>query len=549
MPNPTPEEIQMMMGIHPDQVAAQNAFINAAQGDSSGFVGNDENPLAGKNGRINTGGQPPAPSPLPVGAKAYNDDGTPAEMSVTGTAANGRPNIGIVPPHSRPAPIKVEPTSSEGAPSTPAPSGPFPGADISSPTPAAAKPSDSNILTDPIKVQIGADQQREAKDRAEAERIRSTGSGVDQFSQRHHIIGPILKGLSIAGTALAPGLSAAIPGTDMHHNVLQNQADNRVEGDVSDQTKHFNMFDRIEANRMRDEANQSRESQANAKFTAGTEKEDPNSPTGWTAQTVGGEWKPYTPPSNFKQTKGESFAEIQRQRTIEADNQHLTGEKRELYIANGKLPDPGVHVHVPSAASEELEMWKNAFKTEHGRDPNSAEIMEYKRGGAGSKGNQKTFKDTAAIDKYSNDWYNKQRKEVLDEKNKVKSLNPDAAGDDTQLQAEYKRIEGEYNQRVNNFENQKKQWYDQLKGGKPVTVNDEGEVPAQETGNDSDIPQPIASVRTGAQPTPASQPQGQDVGGGFKRGQQVMVDNKPMYITGFNAQTGKPKVSPTPPAQ
>ncbi len=33
------------------------------------------------------------------------------------------------------------------------------------------------------------------------------------------------------------------------------------------------------------------------KFVGGTEREDQNSPTGWTAQTFGGDWKPFTPKS------------------------------------------------------------------------------------------------------------------------------------------------------------------------------------------------------------------------------------------------------------
>lgn len=407
------------------------------------------------------------------------------------------------------------------------------------PAPPAEKPVDMgsvrNLMTTPIRP-ISGDQARENTDRAELDRLRSTGSGVEQFQHRHKFLGPLVRGLSIAGSVLAPGPASMIPGTDLHHDVLVHQAEGRVAQDIGTEKAHSQMANseeaaaaRNEATRVREEGMQDKITQSNAKFIAGSEKEDPNSPTGYTAQTVGGEWKPFTPPSSYKQTKGESFEDVQRQREKEADRLGLQGDKRTSYIANGKVAEPGTHIHVPSAASEELHDWKEAFKTEHGREPNSEEISAFKHGK--SSGSQKTFKDTAAIDKYSNDWYQKQRKVVLDEKAKVHSLNPDAAGDDKQLQQEYARIEQEYKQRSDDFENQKKNWYTQVQGGKPVNVSEPegGGVPEADT---SELPQPIASVRTSgpapiggpvqtpsadqktAKPSPSSEPAkpGSDIG-------------------------------------
>src|SRR5690242_17648629 len=75
------------------------------------------------------------------------------------------------------------------------------------------------------------------KDKAELDRLKSTGSGVDQFAHNHHILGPILKGLDLIGGIVAPGVSMAIPGTSMHHQALVNQASGRTEKDINDQSK------------------------------------------------------------------------------------------------------------------------------------------------------------------------------------------------------------------------------------------------------------------------------------------------------------------------
>lgn len=215
MPNPTPEEIQMMLGIHPDQVAANNAFIAGAQGDSSGFVGNNENPLADKYGRINTGDQPPAPRALSI------------EPPKTEGASEVRPSD--EPDYQRP--IISSPRGPSGL------NIPMVGAPDATTGETSGQPAGGNMFNTPITTasqkQPSATDAARTKAEAELARERDTGSGVDQFSQRHHFWGPIVKGLSIAGSAIAPGVAAMIPGTDLHHRVLMadqqgiiNQADN-----------------------------------------------------------------------------------------------------------------------------------------------------------------------------------------------------------------------------------------------------------------------------------------------------------------------------------
>lgn len=63
------------------------------------------------------------------------------------------------------------------------------------------------------------------------------GSGISQFSQNHHILGPILRGLSVAGSIVAPGAAMMIPGTDLHHSLLVNQNRNAIDSDLEQQEK------------------------------------------------------------------------------------------------------------------------------------------------------------------------------------------------------------------------------------------------------------------------------------------------------------------------
>lgn len=66
----------------------------------------------------------------------------------------------------------------------------------------------------------------------ELQRLTSTGSGV---SQHHGVLGGILKGLDVAGSVLAPGIAASIPGTTAHHNELIAQTRGHLAKDISEQ--------------------------------------------------------------------------------------------------------------------------------------------------------------------------------------------------------------------------------------------------------------------------------------------------------------------------
>jgi hypothetical protein len=90
-------------------------------------------------------------------------------------------------------------------------------------TPPIATPS-------PIEARTTTDQTKLAHD-------TSTGSGIQQFQQRHPILGGIARVGAGVGSALFPNIAAAIPGTDIHHQVVLNQDRKAVGEDLGEQQK------------------------------------------------------------------------------------------------------------------------------------------------------------------------------------------------------------------------------------------------------------------------------------------------------------------------
>lgn len=70
--------------------------------------------------------------------------------------------------------------------------------------------------------------------------LRQSPSGISQLHPKS-TIGKIgkgaLQGLDFLGSTLAPGIAANIPGTTMHHNVLEAQAERQLGSDVANQEK------------------------------------------------------------------------------------------------------------------------------------------------------------------------------------------------------------------------------------------------------------------------------------------------------------------------
>lgn len=91
-------------------------------------------------------------------------------------------------------------------------------------------------------------QDRTAADEAEAKRIQSTGSGISQIqhgspdggigiAKPHRILGGFLRGVETLGNIVAPWATAAIPGTELHHQVLLGQQRGRIGQDIEEQGK------------------------------------------------------------------------------------------------------------------------------------------------------------------------------------------------------------------------------------------------------------------------------------------------------------------------
>ena len=66
---------------------------------------------------------------------------------------------------------------------------------------------------------------------------QSRGSGVDNFSQRHHILGGLIKGLDIAGSVAVPGLMDRLPGTTLNHEQALSSDREAVQGDIANEQK------------------------------------------------------------------------------------------------------------------------------------------------------------------------------------------------------------------------------------------------------------------------------------------------------------------------
>jgi hypothetical protein len=89
----------------------------------------------------------------------------------------------------------------------------------------------------PKPVLAGSAEARQPVDEAELQRLQQSGSGVDQLRHKHPILGTIATIGDAALGSFFPRVASMVPGTSLHHNVLVNQAEGRVAGDVGEQAK------------------------------------------------------------------------------------------------------------------------------------------------------------------------------------------------------------------------------------------------------------------------------------------------------------------------
>lgn len=515
--------MQFLLGVHPNQVMAAQALSAAANGGAQ---------------PASSDVPPPdvvAPKPRAISASNPSPDAAPAEIAPKPSLIpRPGPRALDVPPVGSPGPVEgTVATGTEDSAGRPMLAKAGPEALPVGAVPAAApqpppteKPVDMSsmrsLMTTPIRP-ISGDQARENTDRTELDRLRSTGSGVDQFMHRHRFLGPLVKGLSIAGSVLAPGPASMIPGTDLHHQVLEHQAEGRVVQDIGAEKAHSQMATAEEAQQAREEANRTREqglkdkvSEANAKFIAGSEKEDPNSPTGYTAQTIGGEWKPYTPPQSYRESKSETSQAEFKQRQARAKELNLTGEDEKYFLANGKLREPNPNqpqldedrkARIQRQREHDQDTRMQHYQNDHARwaEHKSAIEKEQEQGYA----------------KIENDW-RKKYGEVLD----GKDTDPQKQAAMADLDRQKKLLENSAATRFKELGPEPQQPQIQASPA-------EGPVSAVAPADSSPIEQPIASVRA---PGPAP------IGGQVQTAPSApQKQEKPSPSTQQNPPTGAPK--------
>jgi hypothetical protein len=154
-------------------------------------------------------------------------------------------------------------------------------------------------------------------------------------------------------------------------------------------------------------------------------------------------------------------------RTKLADEVGLKGRDRSVYILTGKVPDEN--------AAARIDIARKRLGLE-------AERVDLAKQNAASKHQRAamTFRDKAAVDRYSNTFYAKKRADAQKAKKDWLTLNPDSDANSEEAQAAFKGIENQYAQDARQFEQQKKGYYTALAGGKPVEIDENGEIVGQQ---------------------------------------------------------------------
>ena len=195
-PAPQPDEDMLaMLGLHPAQMAV-------AHGLASGAI-HPQQVLDAATPPPDAAASAPATPALPTSAPPPVLSGQPTTPRIASTA---------------PA-ASAEPAATPGSTE-----------DLESHALARSTGTPPIATPSPIEARTTTDQTKLAHD-------TSTGSGIQQFQQRHPILGGIARVGAGVGSALFPNIAAAIPGTDIHHQVVLNQDRKAVGEDLGEQEK------------------------------------------------------------------------------------------------------------------------------------------------------------------------------------------------------------------------------------------------------------------------------------------------------------------------
>lgn len=441
-----------------------------------------------------------------AGIKAYNNDGSPAETT-TGTDAAGKPTISIAPQTASAA----APAVTSGAPST-APATPVSGAPATTigqrlmnlkPPPAAPQLDPNYSAT---QQSVRNDSVVTPKTDAQGKTLQQYKPGfgtrllraVSDFTQGG--LGGVLNG---AINPKAPGFY----GKGAVNNQYTKDEINRQNRLGADKASVASMDDEYsqkekgyghELTSYNDEARAAGKADADEiRNTYNNKIMDERTAHNQTEETLRQQLQDAKDPATKLKAESDARAAIGKQLGLQ-------GEALQRYSLYG---DKSAMDDVNAAKAQNAEDRVGIMRDRTAIDKEKADTAAAK--------NSATFKDAPSIDKYSDQWYLKQRDQVRKEKGDALK---NAGGDAEKAQGDYAEIEAAYKQRQQEFESRKQQWYGQVKSGKPVTVqnSDTGipevapasSAPASAPAGDAGIEQPIASVRTGApaqqKPSPAT---------------------------------------------
>ena len=248
---PTPEQAQLLMGIHPLQLAANVATQQPATGAPT-----QAQPALPSEGQ----GMPQSVSPdNPSGADAVGTrQSDPPPRLISPPPVNEPRGISVAPPldqgpaqfgSRRPivtvktgGPSRISRTQPESGPPAPEP-GPNLAASATAPNVSALA---SAGATGRASIPLTPDQARTRADLARLDQLRAAPPGVVNFQQRHRIFGPLVRGLEIAGSVAAPGVLAQIPGTTLNKYANEARQANRVSEDLNIEQEKQQLADRDE---------------------------------------------------------------------------------------------------------------------------------------------------------------------------------------------------------------------------------------------------------------------------------------------------------------
>jgi hypothetical protein len=224
--NPAPDEDMLaMLGLHPAQ-------MKLAQGLASGAIHPQQVLDAASAAKPDPAGIPPDI------ARPSETANTPSISAASPSATSPTPSIatpsiarpsGIPPLIARPADQREDQMAAQPAPSVPATSA------ASAPPPPSLSGMGASPRIAPALPQNVTSPTRLSNDQGELERVERTGSGLQQFQQRHPVLGTIARIGAGLGSALFPSIAMAIPGTDLHHQLLLNQDRAAVNQDLAEQ--------------------------------------------------------------------------------------------------------------------------------------------------------------------------------------------------------------------------------------------------------------------------------------------------------------------------